>query len=124
MKKLIIITFLISILCGCATTNPDITNAKTLIATKETIINIHESFRGPCKIGTVPADVCKRVDYLTNESMPIYDSTVDASLLYLKSKNANDLASYQAKNEQFLKLLGDITALSLKYSTSKEGANK
>ena len=43
-------------------------------STKDTIINLHESFRVPCKTGTIPADTCKEVDKLTNESKLIYDS--------------------------------------------------
>lgn len=127
MKKLLLVCLLSISLLGClkaGTETTDITNGKTLIATKETIINLHESFRVPCKTGTVPADVCKEVDTLTTEAGPIYDAAADAALLYLKSNNATDLASYQAKNEQFIKLLGDITALTIKYSTKPTGVSK
>ena len=127
MKQILLSLLLILSLTSCATTpstTSDITTGKTLIATKDTIINLHESFRVPCKTGTVPADVCKEVDTLTTEAGPIYDAAADAALLYLKSNNATDLASYQAKNEQFIKLLGDITALTIKYSTKPTGVSK
>ena len=120
MKKLLLSLLLILSLTSCATTpsiTSDITTGKTLIATKDTIINLHESFRVPCKTGTIPADTCKEVDKLTNESKLIYDSAADAALVYLRSGTTSDLASYQAQQAQFVKLLGDITALSIKYGT-------
>ena len=114
--KRILVGFMLLGLLGCTTTkpvDPNVALGKSLLATKDTIINVHESFRVPCKTGVVPADVCKHVDTLTTESKPIYDAAVDAAVLGLQTGNTSDA---KAKQETLEKLAGDMIALSIKYS--------
>jgi hypothetical protein len=118
MKKLLTIGLLLFV-AGCATTqDPNIAAGNSLLATQQTIINIHESFRTPCKTGVVPKDVCQQVDKLTFDSMPIYDAAVDASIVEMQSGVAS--VDAKAKKEALEKLAGDMVALSVKYGVKGE----
>ena len=117
MKKLIIGMLLLS-LTACATTgtktDPNITIGNSLLATKQTILNIHEAFRTPCKSGLVAATDCKNVDAMTLQAEPMYDALVDALVLNIQTGTVS--ADSQAKQKALETLAGDMVALTIKYS--------
>lgn len=114
MKKLVFISMALVAftITGCAGTTAQVT-AKTLLATQQEIVAVHEAFRTPCKNGTVPASTCTRVDAITNEAKPAYDAAVDAAILSLQTGNAADATEKQAALNQ---LAVDLLTLATKYS--------
>jgi len=124
MKKVLVGLSLI-MLCGCVpsgNTKPDasLTSGKSLLATKQSIVNIHESFRTPCKTGLVAATDCKKVDSIIMQAEPLYDTLVDALILNVQTGIVSE--DSKTKQQAFEALAGDLIALSVKYSIKPEGA--
>ena len=116
MKRFIPLLLVVAMLAGCGmfghTSDPSMVAGKSLIATHDTIVNIHEGFRAPCKSGQVPAATCAKVDQLTQEAGPIFDAAVSADLLALQNGTPLDPV-YQ---NQLNQLFAELTQLALKYS--------
>lgn len=119
---------LLTVCSGCATTSttttptdPAVTSGNVLIGTQQTIVNVHEAFRAPCLSGAIPAADCQQVDQLTAQAAQAYDAAAAANIVALQTGSTAD---YTAKKQALDTLIGNMTALALKYAIDPKGGAK
>ena len=121
MKKILASLCACVIISGCAGNlsgakkDPAIIAGNSLYAAQQTIVNIRRSVVEPCKTGIIPKETCIQISDLYEQSKPVYDLAVDATLLYMKTPDPTNKAAVDAKTIEFLKFVTDATALAMKY---------
>jgi hypothetical protein len=124
---LLALSILLACNSGCGTTgtattpDPAVTSGNVLIGVQQTIVNIHEAFRAPCLSGVIPAADCQKVDQLTAQAEPAYDAAAAANIVALQTGSTAD---YTAKKAALDTLIGDMTALAVKYAIEPKGGAK
>lgn len=109
-----------SAMFGPTADDPTLNAGKSLIATHDTIENLHESFRAPCEKEIVPASACDEVHRLALEAGPTYDAASAAEILALQSGNLQDEEQYKRWGKELAELSAKLRDLAIKHAVGQE----